>query len=145
MLFSPAQCRAARALLGWSQGQLADASKVAVKTIADYERGERTPYDRTLADLIGAFELARIEFTNGGNPGVRIRGDKSFGHLYDETGHVGWIKDGELRAGRERRLVALVRDDNLHDSVTGDYICGLSDLGVGGQPLPAMLKARLTE
>lgn len=73
MSFTPAQCRAARALLDWSQGELADASGVATKTIADFERGQRTPYDRTLADIQKALEAAGIEFTNGGQPGVRMK------------------------------------------------------------------------
>jgi len=72
MSFTPAQCRAARGLLGWSQAQLAEASKVATKTIADFERESRTPYDRTLADIQRAFEVAWVEFTNGGQPGVRL-------------------------------------------------------------------------
>src|SRR5471032_1363977 len=75
MSFSPAQCRAARGLLGWSQAQLAEASKVATKTIADFERESRMPYDRTLADVQRAFEAAGVEFTNGGQPGVRMRND----------------------------------------------------------------------
>jgi transcriptional regulator with XRE-family HTH domain len=73
----PAQCRAARALLGWSQDQLEAASTVAKKTIADFERGARTPYDRTLADIQRALEAAGIEFTGqmigGPGPGVRQR------------------------------------------------------------------------
>ena len=115
MSLTPAQCRAARALLSWSQTQLAEASRVATKTIADFEREERAPYDRTLNDIREAFEIAAIEFTNGDNPGVRRRGDRSFGHLYDDKGYVGWIKDGELRTGRDKRLVALVSDGRLHD------------------------------
>jgi transcriptional regulator with XRE-family HTH domain len=73
MLPSPAQCRAARALLDWTQKDLADASKVGTKTIADYERGASTPFDRTLRDLREAFEAAGIEFTNGAAPGLRLR------------------------------------------------------------------------
>ena len=80
MSFTPGQCRAARALLGWSQESLARACNVAIKTIADFEREERTPYDRTLADIRKALE-AEVEFTNGGQPGVRRRpwniGDKA--------------------------------------------------------------------
>jgi transcriptional regulator with XRE-family HTH domain len=71
MLFTPAQCRAARGLLGWSQAQLAGISKVATKTIADFERESRTPYDRTLADIGRVFEAAGVEFTGDGQPGVR--------------------------------------------------------------------------
>jgi transcriptional regulator with XRE-family HTH domain len=74
MSFEPAQCRAARALLGWSQGQLAAASKVAVKTIADFERESRKPYERTLADIRRALEAAGVELiAENGGPGVRLR------------------------------------------------------------------------
>jgi transcriptional regulator with XRE-family HTH domain len=74
MLISPEQCRGARGLLGWSQADLSDASKTATKTIADFERGARTPYPRTLEDVKGALEKAGIEFIeeNGGGPGVRL-------------------------------------------------------------------------
>jgi transcriptional regulator with XRE-family HTH domain len=71
MSFTPEHCRAARALLGWSQAQLAEVSKVATKTIADFEREERTPYKRTLAELESALRAAGLDFTNGGRPGVR--------------------------------------------------------------------------
>jgi transcriptional regulator with XRE-family HTH domain len=71
---SAAQCRAARALLDWSQGDLEGFAKVARKTIADFERGLRIPYGRTLDALEAAFERAGVEFIaqNGGGPGVRI-------------------------------------------------------------------------
>jgi transcriptional regulator with XRE-family HTH domain len=143
MSFTPAQCRAARALLSWSQAQLAEASRVATKTIADFEREDRVPYDRTLNDIREALEVAAIEFTNGDNPGVRRRGDRTFGHLYDDKGHVGWIKDGEFRAGRDKRLIALVSEGRLHDPKTGEFICNLAGFGVRGQPLPEALKSRL--
>ena len=73
MEFTPGQCRAARALIGWSQEHLATASKVAKATIANFELGKRSPYDRTLDDLRGALEAAGVEFTNGDEPGVKLR------------------------------------------------------------------------
>jgi transcriptional regulator with XRE-family HTH domain len=73
MSFTPAQCRAARALIGWSQDQLANASRVAKATIANFETGDRAPYERTLADIRRALESAGVEFTNGGQPGVRLK------------------------------------------------------------------------
>jgi len=75
MAILPGQSRAARGLLGWSQDDLATASKVAKKTIADFERGARTPYPRTIADLEAAFQAAGIIFIdeNGDGPGVRLR------------------------------------------------------------------------
>jgi transcriptional regulator with XRE-family HTH domain len=74
MSFTAAQCRAARALLSWSQAQLAEASKVATKTVADFERESRAPYERTLADIRRTLEAAGVEFIeNGKGPGVRLR------------------------------------------------------------------------
>ena len=72
---TPAQCRAARALLNWSQDQLEGAAKVARKTITDFEREARTPYARTLAAIRSALEGAGVEFIaeNGGGAGVRLR------------------------------------------------------------------------
>ena len=73
MAFSPAQCRAARNLLNWTQEDLARHSKLTEKTIADFERGATKPHARTLTQIGQAFEAARIEFLNGDAPGVRLR------------------------------------------------------------------------
>jgi transcriptional regulator with XRE-family HTH domain len=75
---SPAQCRAARALIAWSQDQLATESKVAKATIANFEAGRRSPYDRTLDDIRRALEAAGVEFIreNGGGAGVRLKKDR---------------------------------------------------------------------
>jgi transcriptional regulator with XRE-family HTH domain len=73
MSFSSAQCRAARNLLNWTQGQLASNSKVAEKTIADFERGATRPQIRTLDRIGRALAEAGIEFLNGDAPGVRVR------------------------------------------------------------------------
>jgi transcriptional regulator with XRE-family HTH domain len=72
---SAAQSRAARALIDWTRAQLAEASGVSAATLADFEAGKRTPYDRTLADVRSALEAAGVEFIaeNGGGAGVRLR------------------------------------------------------------------------
>jgi transcriptional regulator with XRE-family HTH domain len=69
------QCRAARALLGWSRDELAKQCKVSNATLADFEAGKRTPYGRTLADIRKALEEAGIQFIpeNGGGAGVRFK------------------------------------------------------------------------
>ena len=72
----PAQCRAARALLRWSQADLAEKAKVGKQTLADFERGAREPYDRTLADIVSVLEEGGIEFVgadDGKGAGVRFR------------------------------------------------------------------------
>ncbi|MCF8474602.1 MAG: helix-turn-helix transcriptional regulator [Emcibacter sp.] len=74
MTISKEQCRAARGLLGWSQEDLKIAASVSLGTIAEFEKGSRKPYERTLRDLQSAFEEAGIEFIpeNGGGVGVRF-------------------------------------------------------------------------
>ncbi|MEI5668358.1 helix-turn-helix domain-containing protein [Bosea sp. CCNWLW174] len=73
ILISLEQCRAARAMLGWSQGDLADAAKVSRTTIVDFERGLRTPHHNNLDAIRRAFEKAGIELIpeNGGGAGLR--------------------------------------------------------------------------
>jgi transcriptional regulator with XRE-family HTH domain len=73
MTLSPAQCRAARALLNWTQEDLVERCKITKKTIADFERGATHPRAQTLAQITAAFEAVGIEFFNGNGPGVRIR------------------------------------------------------------------------
>ncbi len=69
----PAQCKGARAMLGWSQAELAARARVAKQTLADFETGKRSPYPRTLTDIRAALEAAGIEFTDGDAPGVRLK------------------------------------------------------------------------
>lgn len=59
---TPNQCKAARDLLGWKQSDLSAKSSIGESTIADFERGARSPAVRTLRDIRGAFEAVGIEF-----------------------------------------------------------------------------------
>jgi hypothetical protein len=54
---------------------LAAASKVAARTVVDFERGARQPIHSTLAAIRAAFEAAGVIFVdeNGEGPGVRLR------------------------------------------------------------------------
>lgn len=74
-MLTASQCRAARALLAWSQTDLCDAAKVGRATLANFESEKSTPYDRTLRDIRTALETAGIIFIdqNGNGPGVRLR------------------------------------------------------------------------
>jgi transcriptional regulator with XRE-family HTH domain len=74
-IITKAQLRAARALLAWSQGDLAKASHVSLATIKRLEPGE-TPMAttvETIQALQRALESAGVEFTNGGEPGVKMK------------------------------------------------------------------------
>lgn len=61
-----AQIRAARALLGWSQGYLAEGTRVSRSTIADLEAGKRTPHESTMFVIMSELTAAGIEFTEMG-------------------------------------------------------------------------------
>jgi DNA-binding XRE family transcriptional regulator len=74
---TPRLCRAARALAGLEQKDLASSSEVSKSTIGAFEikdEGARLG-TRTNRALIEAFERAGLEFIpeNGGGPGVRLR------------------------------------------------------------------------
>ena len=61
-MISSAQCRAARALLEWTQQELADAAKIGNATIRNFESGKSTPQSATLRILAQALEAAGIDF-----------------------------------------------------------------------------------
>jgi transcriptional regulator with XRE-family HTH domain len=74
MIITAVQLKAARRLLGWSQSELAGQIGVSKTTISymenDYPR-------RSIASRIAiraALEDAGVEFTNGGEAGVKLRG-----------------------------------------------------------------------
>jgi transcriptional regulator with XRE-family HTH domain len=71
----PAACRAARALLDWSQNQLAQAANVGQSTVRNFEAGRSTPVANNLDAIRRALETAGVEFIaeNGGGAGVRLR------------------------------------------------------------------------
>ncbi|MBL8624652.1 MAG: helix-turn-helix domain-containing protein [Myxococcales bacterium] len=60
------QIRAGRALLGWSQKELADAARVGTSTVADFERGKRAPIPATIQALRRALENAGVHFVPNG-------------------------------------------------------------------------------
>lgn len=70
------QIKAARALLGWSQGDLAEKSGVSAPTVKRLEAadGEIGGRPETGEALVAALEKAGVEFIseNGGGAGVRL-------------------------------------------------------------------------
>jgi hypothetical protein len=72
---SSEQVRAARALLRWEQRDLAEASKVSLPSIKRLETtpGTLAAQERTVEAIRTAIDAAGVEFTNGDQPGVRMR------------------------------------------------------------------------
>ncbi len=71
------QVKAARALLGWSQDDLAKAAEVSIPTIKRLEASDGPLGGRgeTADRIVSAIRSAGVEFIdeNGGGPGVRLR------------------------------------------------------------------------
>lgn len=74
-MITPATCRAARALIDWSQATLAASANLSEITIRKFETGRVIPHPNNLAAIQRALEEAGVEFIpeNGGGPGVRLR------------------------------------------------------------------------
>lgn len=71
---TPAQSRAARGLVDWSQSELGARSNLSESTIRDFEKGRRVPSVNNLAAMVRALEAAGVQFVpeNGGGAGVRL-------------------------------------------------------------------------
>jgi predicted transcriptional regulator len=75
IILTPEQCRAARALLDWSQSQLAHESGIGIVTIRQLEAGKHTPRKFNLDVIKRTLERGGVEFVdeNHAGPGVRLR------------------------------------------------------------------------
>jgi transcriptional regulator with XRE-family HTH domain len=74
-LMTSAQCRGARALLDLTQPELAQAARLGLSTIVDFERKRRDVSEEAIHAMQRALEAAGVEFIdeNGGGPGVRLK------------------------------------------------------------------------
>ena len=60
-------------MVSWNQNQLAEAANVSRMTVVEFEGERREPHGNNLAAIRTALEAAGVEFTNGGEPGVKLR------------------------------------------------------------------------
>ena len=61
------QCKAARALLDWSQEDLSQKAEVAKATIGDFERGARNLRIETMQKVVAVLENEGIRFESEGD------------------------------------------------------------------------------
>jgi transcriptional regulator with XRE-family HTH domain len=75
MSLTPSQCRAGRALLNWTQADLAGRAGVAINTVKFFEMGKRTPQRANREILRETMEAAGVDFIDrdNGGPGARLR------------------------------------------------------------------------
>ena len=73
-MITPAQCKMARAALGWSLKELAQHTSLGVNTISRFENGAEALMS-TPRKIQSALEAAGVVFIDedGGGPGVRLR------------------------------------------------------------------------
>jgi ribosome-binding protein aMBF1 (putative translation factor) len=72
MSITPAECKTARKLVGWSQHDLAAKLLLTTTVICRFETRERLPWSLNLAELERLFEAAGVEFTDD-EDGVRLK------------------------------------------------------------------------
>jgi transcriptional regulator with XRE-family HTH domain len=107
------QVKAARSLLAWSQEELANASGVSVPTIKRLEAddGELGGKPETAEKIVAALEAAGVEFTNSGQPGVKLRGHvfrldpidlSSPAWQASTTNSLVWVREDNPDAARKR-------------------------------------------
>jgi transcriptional regulator with XRE-family HTH domain len=68
----PVQCKMARVALDLGVRDLAKLAQVAPATVSRFEAGEELK-PRTIEAMQRALESAGVEFTNGDQPGVRMK------------------------------------------------------------------------
>ena len=71
---TPGQCKAARALLELTQGELADAAALGLSTTVDFEKQRRQVSVVAMRAIRQALTARGVELIdeNGGGPGVRL-------------------------------------------------------------------------
>jgi len=123
---TPAQCRAARAILDWSQEKLAESAHVGRATIADFERGTRIDVMRqNMISIINTLVAAGVEFVpeaDGVGAGVRSRKVEL---LYSKDGRRLAVEGGllfQLQFRGERYQLHVTREvlDDLGHLAAGD-------------------------
>lgn len=78
-LLVPAQVRAARGLLSWSQDKLADSAEIALSSVRDFENQKRTAESQVASAILRALTEAGVTFIRGNEeagPGVRLNADR---------------------------------------------------------------------
>ena len=72
-MITPTQCLEARTLLNWSRARQAPRCGVSADTLRGFELGRFVPRPAKLAAIQRGLEDGEVEFTNGGEPGVKLR------------------------------------------------------------------------
>src|SRR5262249_55948838 len=94
---TPAQCRAARALLGITHSELAEAAGLGLSTVVDFEKGRRQVSDRAIKAVQDAFKRAGVAF-NGAAVALSSVGSGS--STYDNSTRFPPMTNAQIRMAR---------------------------------------------
>ena len=72
-MLTPAQCRAGRALLKWTQRDLAERSAISDTSIRHFENEKTIPHKATLILLRQTLENAGVAFLDENGGGVKLK------------------------------------------------------------------------
>jgi transcriptional regulator with XRE-family HTH domain len=105
-------CKSARALLGWTIEELAEASTVGISTIASFESGQRVPIRSNQAAIEQAFMDAGVIFLEADTTGGRgLKLTKSTEALRDIL-LIGGLKESrDVRVQRAKKRIAQFCED----------------------------------
>lgn len=73
-MITPAQCRAGRGLLKWTQGDLADKAGISIVTVRNFENDKTAPHKGTVVLLHQTLEAAGVVFIDDNGGGVKLKG-----------------------------------------------------------------------
>ena len=111
------QIKAARALLGWRQSDLAKATKLSLPSIKNLERGLSSPKSSTINILTDTFTSAGIEFN--GTYGVQLRDEVFEMHHYDGDDFIRKLTDDVftvIRGKEDELLIVSIDEKQFNDS-----------------------------
>lgn len=128
MTIKPSLLRAARALLNWSQKDLAERSGISDVSIINFENEKRTPHQNTLDKIKQSFELAGISFTKNGlelneDTITIIEGENWYVRLLDDVYY-------NLMDEKDAELLIMFSDDRVSPPEVNDRYRKIRNAGI---------------
>ena len=140
-MVTPAQIRAARGLLGLSQVWLARLAGISTRS-SSIETARSNPKASTLAAIVKALEREGAEFTNGDEPGVKLRKGKAHPWSPDRQSadtHK-FLRNYGLHQFMERNRVA--SSGHLGDNGGRGALASLAEMNLAAQTRPTYILRR---
>jgi transcriptional regulator with XRE-family HTH domain len=152
-MITSTQSRVARALLAWSQQDLATEAKVGSSTVADFERGQRSPISNNIEAIKSAFDRNGVRFI--ADSAILEAGSIKIVDTTKNNQPIRWIDSTDLDRWADRRdaqslfpelisrlLVATYGSGSILRFPSGDSVQfagfdGISDFELQRHPVPA--------